>query len=211
MFRDIGFGKPVKLIVGGLHGNEGIVTEHILREILNRVHRVKLRGRLILCNLTKKEKYISTLCATYYQTDAGKRLLSLIRNYKPEIYIELHSYGKKAYSKLTHPRRKEFFGVPPLVDLEDGILLGSISPHIRTSEFRNHDLCLTLEIPKDLNGDTERKVIKILTLAITSHSQFVFLERLREMYPSQIRIAEKDFYEYFNGIKPFGGSIKCQL
>jgi len=194
--RLIGLGKPVRLVVGGLHGCEGIATEPILIGVSKRVK----KGILILCNLSKKWKYISTLSPDYYQTKIGKRLLSLIRKYKPEIYIELHSYRRNTYSKLIDPCRKEKMGVPPLIDLEDGILLGSVSPCIRTSEFRKYDLCLTLDIPADLK-DTY-KVIKILNMAIASRDRFEFLEKLRRRYPVQVRMAEKNFYEYFKDIEP---------
>ena len=197
MFEIIGLGKPVRVILGGLHGREGILTEPILRGVSKEVK----KGSLILCNLSKRSRYISTLNRAYYQTKTGKRLLSLIRKHKPEIYIELHSYRRTVYSKLTDPYRKEKMGVPPLIDLEDGILLGSVSPNIRISEFRKHDLCLTLDVPAELN-DTY-KVIKILNMAIASPSRFGFLKKLREMYPTQLRKAEKNFCEYFKEIEPF--------
>ncbi|MFX0200288.1 MAG: DUF2119 family protein [Candidatus Hodarchaeota archaeon] len=196
MFKIIGLGKPVRLFVGGLHGSEGIVTEPILREVSKEVE----KGSLILRNFSKRTRYISTLCLAYYQTKTGKSLLSLIRKHMPEIYIELHSYRRNAYSKLTAPNRKEKIGVPPFTDLEDEILLGSVSPHIRTSEFRKHDLCLTLDIPADLK-DTY-KVIKILNWAIASRDKFEFLEKLRARFPAQVQTAEKKFFEYFKDIEP---------
>jgi len=196
MFEITGLGKPVRLVVGGLHGREGIVTESILRGASKEVK----KGSLILCNLSKRSRYISTLSLAYYQTKIGKHLLFLIRKYKPEIYIELHSYRRNVYSKLTDPYRKKRMGVPPLIDLEDGILLGSVSPYIRTSEFRKHDLCLTLDVPAELKD--VYKVIKILNMVIASQDRFEFLEKLRERYPVQVRIAEKIFYEYFKEITP---------
>jgi hypothetical protein len=197
MFEIVGLGEPVRLIVSGVHGSEGIVTAPILKSVSKRVK----DGSVILCNLSKGGKYASTLSPVYYQTRIGRRLLSLIRGYKPEIYIELHSYERKNYSKLTDPSRRKRMGVPPMIYLEDGILLGSVSPHIRTSEFGKYDLCLTLDVPVDL-GDTH-VVTRILNMVIASSNKFEFLEKLRKRYPMQVKIAEKYFYEYFKDIEPF--------
>ena len=71
MFEIIGFGKPVRLIVGGLHGCEGIVTEPILRKISKRS-----KNEALSCvNLSKRCRYVSTINPTYYQTEIGKHLL----------------------------------------------------------------------------------------------------------------------------------------
>ncbi len=195
MFKKTGYGKPIRFIVGGLHGSEGYITEPILIDVSKEVR----RGSLILCNLTKKSVYVSTLNLGYYQTKIGKTLLLLIRIFKPEIYIELHSYRRKLYSKLTDPNRKLKMGVPPLIDLDDGILIGSVSPHIRTTEFKKYDLCLTIEIPSDLTY--KYKVINILNMAILSRDKIEFYEKLREKYPVRVRIAEKTFYEYLKEIE----------
>ena len=84
MFEVTGSGRSVKLLVGGLHGNEGKTTAKVLEEL----SRVKVdKGRVILCNLSKKLRYISTLNPAYYETGNGKPLLSLIRRFKPEIWL----------------------------------------------------------------------------------------------------------------------------
>jgi hypothetical protein len=197
MVEVIGFGRPVKLFVGGLHGREGSITEPILRRVSREIE----EGSLILCNLSTRSKYITTLNPAYYQTKTGRKLLSLIREYKPEIYIELHSYKRGSYSRLTSPNRRSRMGVPPLVELEDGILFGSISPQIRMSEFKRDDLCLTFDVP-ETNMD-DGKVIEILNRVNLSLDRFDYLERLREMYPEQVRIAENNFYNYFRDVTPF--------
>ncbi len=191
MFEVIGIGEPVRLVIGGVHGREGIITEPILKGVSKRV----TSGSLVICNLSRSSRYVSTLNPAYYQTRIGRRLLSLIRKYRPEIYIELHSYRRRAYSKLTDPQRKEKTGVPPLIDLEEGILLGSVSPQIRNSEFSKYDLCLTLDFPADLKYPL--KVIKILNMAIASWSRLEFLEKLGEKYPVKVKEAEKNYYQYF--------------
>jgi hypothetical protein len=197
MIEVIGFGKPVRLFVGGLHGLEGSITESILRRVSRKIE----KGSLIICNLTIRSKYVTTLNPAYYQTETGRQLLSLIREYKPEIYLELHCYRRGSYSRLTSPNRRNRIGVPPLVELEDGILLGSISPQIRMSEFKRDDLCLTFDVP-EANMDDD-KVIKILNRANLSLDKFDYLERLRKMYPEQIRIAEINFHNYFKDVTPF--------
>ena len=141
MFEVSGFGRPVKLLVGGLHGNEGKTTAKILQELSG----VKVeKGRVVLCNLSKKSKYVSTLNPVYYDTGEGKGLLSVIRRFKPEIYIELHSYISRNCEKLTDPVRRLKAGVPPFIELENGILLGSVSPNLRTQEFARNDFCLSV-------------------------------------------------------------------
>jgi hypothetical protein len=195
MFEMVGFGHPVRLFVGGLHGREGVVTEPLLRA----VSKVVPTGSLILCNFTVKTRYVSTLNAAYYSTKLGRRLVTLIRTHKPEIYIELHSYRRKAYTRLTDPKRQAKTGVPPLTDLDDALLLGSVSPHIRTSEFRSHDICLTLDIPWDYTEP--EKVIAFLNLAVTSRDRVELLHRLRERYPIQFRAAEATFQAYFKAIR----------
>ena len=197
MVEVIGSGKPVRLFVGGLHGREGSITE----SILNRVSREIEKGSLIISNLSTRSKYVTTLNPAYYRTKTGRKLLSLIREYKPEIYIELHSYKRSSYSRLTSPSRRSRMGVPPLVELEDGILLGSISPQIRMSEFIRDDLCLTLDVPETSIDDD--KVVEILNRANLSLDRFDYLERLRKMYPEQVRIAEINFHDYFRDTTPF--------
>jgi hypothetical protein len=183
MLERIGVGEPVRLFVGGLHGREGIITKHVLEDVSRKVE----NDSLILCNLSIKSKYISTLDPKYYQIRSGKHLLLLIRKYRHEIYIELHSYQRKYCSNLTASDRTKERGVPPLVDLEDGILLGSVSPVIRTTEFKKNDLCLSLDIPTDIND--LQKIVNILNTATSSCNRFEFLEKFRKAYPTQIQIA----------------------
>ena len=48
----------------------------------------------------------------------------------------------------------------------------------------------------------DEKVIEILNRANLSLGRFDYLDRLREMYPEQVRIAEINFYDYFRDITP---------
>jgi len=72
-----------------------------------------------------ESKYISTLNPLYYQSEAGKAVLYLIDHYKPDMYIELHCYKRENFDSLTDLDRKKKIGVPPLIELEEGVLIGS--------------------------------------------------------------------------------------
>ena len=133
-----------KFFVGGLHGKEGKATQPILKKFVS--EGVSTNSRLIVIPaLCKKRKYVSTLDKSYYETKVGKKLLGLIQKYKPNIYVELHCYRKAAYKLLTDPKRKEKKGVPPLVEVKNGVLIGSVSPHL-LSKF-NFDFAVVLEFP----------------------------------------------------------------
>ena len=49
MFEVSGFGRPVKLLVGGLHGNEGKTTAEVLQELSG----TKVEKGRVKCNLSK--------------------------------------------------------------------------------------------------------------------------------------------------------------
>lgn len=88
---------------------------------------------------------MTTLSPAYYETVEGSRILALIEKYRPEMYLEVHCYRLSAYDALTNPARRAAKGVPPLVELEEGVLLGSVSP-LLALRF-TFDLSLLLEIP----------------------------------------------------------------
>jgi hypothetical protein len=200
LFKVIGDEEPIKLFIGGVHGSEGEITEKVLLQLLNLLNKNKVylkRGKLIICNLSKKGEYLSTLNKAYYQSEIGMKLLELIRRYKPHIYVELHSYSPESYFKLIDPERKQKIGVPPLVELEQGVLIGSISPLIRTSEFKINDLCLTLEFP-NLKPPLDFTV-SLLAL-IANQDKAGILQSFEARYPEQYKVMVKNFKEYF-GIK----------
>ena len=196
MIRIIGSGRPVKLIVGGLHGAEGEVTEKILFNIPFKVR----AGTVVLSNLSLRSRYISTLKPQYYETEVGRKLIHLIDTFSPEIYLELHTYRKNRISQLLDPERERKIGVPPLVELEEGILLGSIPPQLRAKKFRRGDLCLTLEAPSDikLHDPALKRIIQTVTL---SRSGIEVLDRLRSMYPKPVRRAIKLYEEWNLGFR----------
>lgn len=198
VFKIIGEREPTRLFVGGLHGKEGQYTEKILLQLSASELAVK-PGRLILCSLTASGEYISTLEKAYYQSETGVKLLEIIRKYKPGIYVELHSYSPESYRRLTDPERKQKAGVPPLIELEQKLLIGSVSPLIRTSEFKITDLCLTLEIPNSNSPEAINLAVSLLEM-IAKQDKMEILASLKKRYPEQFAVMVKNFKEYF-GIK----------
>lgn len=213
-FRLIDKGKgPVRLFVGGVHGKEGLSTIHALKRIHN--SHVK-SGKLIIYNCDQS-KYISTLDTRYYKTKMGQEILKLIKIYQPEMYIEPHCYRPESYGKLVDMGREEKVGVPPLIELEKGVLIGSVSPFIRTSLFKREDVCLTLEMPciHQKNGclDLENPCIypnqsleiytQILKLIARSESRDEIVEKMSEKYPEQVKTAQRYAQEFFGEYPPF--------
>ncbi len=196
LLKVIGEGEPVKLFIGGVHGREGEITEKVFLLLLNQKLKVN-QGKLILCNLTKDGEYLSTLNKAYYESKTGMKLLEMIRSYKPSIYVELHSYSPENYEKLIDPERRQKIGVPPLIELEQRILIGSISPLIRTSEFKINDLCITLEIP---NASPPLDLAASLLAEMAARDKKSILRSIEMRYPAQYKIMVKNFREYF-GIK----------
>ena len=47
-----------------------------------------------------KASILSTLDPVYYNSPMGKKILKLIKTYKPTIYVELHCYKPESYLKL---------------------------------------------------------------------------------------------------------------
>ena len=198
-FKIFGNGDPRRLFIAGIHGNEEAITRPIL-ELLARDIDIT-RGRLILVSLSGGYPYISTLDKAYYDSTAGKKLLSIIREYRPRIYLELHSYEIKNHSRLTDPDRKNKIGVPSFTELEEKVLIGSVSPLVRTSEFDTDDFCFTLEIPDPHSEKALRITLDILRLIALSSDRDEIIEKLRGKYPEQTREAQKNFDEFFRDIR----------
>lgn len=198
-FKVLGSENPCRLFVAGIHGNEGTITRPIL-ELFARDIKIT-NGRLILVSLSNGNTYISTLDKAYYDTTTGRKLLDLIHEYRPQIYLELHSYEQENHSKLTDPDRKTKTGVPPFNELEEKVLIGSVSPLIRTSHFNMDDFCFTLEIPSHHSEKALKIVLDIMGVIAFSSSRDEILEKLLIKYPEQIREAQKNFNEFFRGLR----------
>jgi hypothetical protein len=197
-FKVLGNWKPCRLFVAGVHGNEEAITLPFMELMAKEIE--VANGRLITIGLPGGYPYISTLNKEYYDSINGRKLLYLVRKYKPSIYLELHSYRTENHSKLTDPERKKKIGVPPFTDLEEKVLMGSVSPLIRTTEFNMEDFCLTLEIPDPYSEKALHVALDIMNVIALSSSRYEIIGKLRGKYPEQIREAEKNFHEFFREI-----------
>lgn len=84
--------------------NEEATTMPLLELLASGIENIS--GRLILVSLSSADPYISTLDKAYYVSANGRKLLDLVHEYRPTIYLELHSYEIKNHAKLTDPDRK---------------------------------------------------------------------------------------------------------
>ena len=190
---------PVRLFIGGVHGKEGLTTIDALSQISE--DNIK-NGDLTMYNFDKSP-YISTLDRHYYGSERGKKIVSIIRSLKPEMYVELHCYNSNSFEKLTDLNRKERTGVPPLIHLEKGVLIGSISPYIRTSLFKEWDVCITLEIPCKYSKKAFDVYLKVMKAVAGSKDKYELLDKVRVDYPEQVEIAAKYAIElYGDGYPP---------
>ena len=196
-------GRPAKLFVGGLHGNEGLYTAPILERLaLEEIYRGEV---IIVPSLVENSKYIGVLSEDYYQSEAGMKLLQLIHHYKPRFYFELHAYEKPSYARLTDPERVKKVGVPEFVDLDEGILIGSIAPILRRT-FTINDFCMTIEVPKwkSEQAQIKEKVLEVLRVGLTKADREEVMHEFRMRYPTPIKMAEELFHQYYREhLKPF--------
>lgn len=191
--------KPVRLFIGGVHGKEGLTTMDAISQVSE--DDVK-KGSLTMYNFDKSP-YISTLDRHYYSSSRGREIISIIRDLKPEMYVELHCYNSNSFEKLTDLNRKERTGVPPLIHLEKGILIGSISPYIRTSLFKEWDVCITLEIPCKYSKEAMDVYVKVMKAVAGSRDKYELLDKLGADYPEQVETAARYAIElYWNGYPP---------
>ncbi|MGL6297925.1 MAG: DUF2119 family protein [Methanobacteriaceae archaeon] len=197
---------PTKLFFGGIHGNE---SKYIKIPIKTLPIENYFGENLIY--IFDESEYISTLKKDFWKSENGKKIISFVKKYNPDFYIELHSYNIKNYEKLVNPNRRNSQGVPPLIELEDRVLISSVSPLIRTKYFSSDTVCITLELPvcEDENGndfinpealDTYSKIIKLIAI---SKNREDLEKRIIELYPIQRQIASKYAEEVFKFKKPF--------
>lgn len=193
-FKASGSSNPTRLFVAGVHGDEEAITRPIF-EMMTKDIKIT-SGRLIVVSLSRDCPYISTLNEAYYDSTNGKKLLELIQEYRPGIYVELHTYKRDNHSNLIDPDRRKKIGIPPFTELEEEVLIGSVSPFIRTSKFRREDFCFTLEIPDPYSEKALQIALHILRSITLSSTRGEIIEKLREQYPRQIQEAEKNFREF---------------
>lgn len=199
-FKIIHKGKGInRLFIGGVHGKEGLSTIKALQEISDED---VTSGKLVIHNCDESP-YLSTLDPLYYQSHVGKEILYLIDYYKPTFYVEAHCYKEKNYSKLTSLHRMNEAGVPPLIELDKGVLIGSASPSIRTNIFRKEDVCITLEMPCNPDSDSLDVYLELLRVFAASISRDELEKKIKEIYPRQLETAIKYAKEFFGNYPPF--------
>jgi len=199
-FKIIDKGKGIsRLFIGGVHGKEGLSTLKALQEIQDDDVG---EGKLTIHNCDESQ-YLSTLNPLYYQSKVGKEVLYLINYYQPQIYVEVHCYKQESYHKLISPLRRTEEGVPPLIELEKGVLIGSASPNIRTTLFKRDDVCITLEMPCNPSNDSLDVYVKVLRILAASRSRDDLEKRMKEIYPSQVETARMYALEFFGDYPPF--------
>lgn len=188
-----------RLFIGGVHGKEGLSTIKALQEIQE--DDVD-EGKLTIHNCDESP-YLSTLNPLYYKSEVGKEVLYLINYYQPQIYVEAHCYKKESYPKLIAPGRRTEEGVPPLIELEKGVLIGSASPNIRTTLFKKDDVCITLEMPCNPSYDSLDVYVKVLRILAASRNRGDLEKRMKEIYPVQVETARRYAREFFGDYPPF--------
>jgi len=186
----LGEGRPVRLFVAGLHGNEWKDTSDILEDM-----EAPKIGSLVIIPMVSKGNYISTLDDNYF-TDWGKEIIATIEELKPEVYIELHSYSAANKEKLTDPERINKIGVPAFSILDNDVLLGSVAPYIRREYFPMDALCLTFEIQKE-NPNSKDYAARFIRRMKDCNSKDDFIEFMLKRYPKQARKAIENFKRFY--------------
>jgi hypothetical protein len=204
LYRMSGSGAgPLKLFVGGLHGDEGRYTAPILERLAR--EEVSSGEVIIVPQLTEQSTYIGVLNREYYESEAGQRLLQLIHQYQPRFYFELHAYSQHSYARLTDPERVQKIGVPHFIDLDEGILIGSIAPMLRL-QFSARDFCMTIEIPnwKSEHERISAKVLAVLRIGLMQTDREAVMQEFRVRYPAEVQEAEALFRQYYRDrLHPF--------
>jgi hypothetical protein len=190
---------PVRIFIGGVHGKEGLTTIELIKEINNDD---VVNGKLLLFNCPYST-YISTLDPRYYKTEMGKAIIDIIKTHKPEIYVELHCYKPESYHKLINLNRRDEAGVPPLIELEHGVLISSVSPYLRTELFKRNDVCITLEMPCNPSQEAKNVYFEIMKEIAGSDNRMEFEKKLQVKYPVQVERARKYAAEFFGEYPAF--------
>ena len=190
---------PTRIFIGGVHGKEGLITFDLVKRLDdNDVH----DGKLLVYNCPES-RYLSTLDPQYYRSPMGEKILNLIKTYRPEIYVELHCYKPSSYLKLIDLDRKKRAGVPPLIELEHGVLISSVAPYLRTKFFKRHDVCITLEMPCMPTEKSRQIYLGVMKAIAGSKNRSELEDKLRIKYPEQIKTAQRYAAEFFGEYPAF--------
>ena len=198
-FQYIDNGKgPIKLFLGGVHGNEGKTSIKFIKSIQKED---LSNGQFYFYNFDRTE-YISTLDKEYYKSEMGQKILRLINYFEPDFYTELHCYDLRNYDKLTSIERYKKTGVPPLIPDGDYILVSSVSPLIRMTYFSKDTVCKTLEFPciekltpeicKEYNFDKNKSIERykdLLRLITRCETRPDFEKAIMKKYKTQVYMA----------------------
>jgi len=156
-------------------------------------------GRLVIARCLDEGRYISTVSPRYLKSRAGRLHLKLLSELKPDITVELHSYSPRAAPALTSPWRRL---APPLVELEAGLLLGSVPPPL-ASPLRLQGISLllprvylTLEVERGSNRALEAAA-RVMRQAATCSSGLELIYWLFKLYPRQLAKAARRFSRYY--------------
>ncbi len=199
-FKEINKGPGLKrLFIGGVHGKEGLTTIYALKKLTE--EDVKT-GSLVMYNCDESP-YMSTLNPLYYKSTTGKTILYLIKHYKPDMYIELHCYKPENYYTLTNKDRMKLVGVPPLIELTNGVLIGSVSPQIRTTIFNKENICITLEMPCKPSPEALKVYVDFLKLLSSARNRMDLEDKARQVYPEQVETSQKYAHIIFGDYPPF--------
>ncbi|UGV39722.1 DUF2119 domain-containing protein [Methanococcoides orientis] len=185
-----GKGRPFRLFVAGLHGSEWRDTSSVLLNLERPVS-----GTLALLLVVNRGQYISTLDIDYY-SGVGKAIVDVVEKYRPDIYVELHSYSKENFCKLISKDRLSNVGVPGFSTLESGVLMGSVSPHIRREHFPVEALCLTFEIEKD-NLRSQEFASGMIDIVKDCNSRDGFIGYMMGHYPEVAKKAIEDYKKFY--------------
>ncbi len=189
-YKMLGDGDPVRLFVGGLHGNEWIDTSGILEKL-----DPPAAGSLAIMPVICTQKYVSTLEEHYYRT-LGKPIIQAVEELRPSIYIEFHSYSRQNQKLLTGADRIQKTGVPAYSQLDNDVLLGSVSPVIRRKYFPAEALCLSFEIQKE-NSISKEYGSRIAEKMKECLSRDHFIEQLKKRYPLQTKKVIEDYKNFY--------------
>lgn len=191
-----------RLVVGGLHGREGVVTKRVLARFA-RDGRPQSGALVVVPSICVRARYVSTLSERYLETREGRILLGLLRHYRPDVYVEVHCYSKKAYRSLTSPARLDKKGVPRLVELDKGVLIGSSPPQLLlTGLFK---LGMTVEIPCE-GREGEDVLLTLLRVVRDQETIDEILDQLEAMYPRQLREAIELYQRYLDYLRSKRGT-----
>ncbi len=209
-FKHVDNGEgPTKLIIGGVHGNEGETTIELIKLLNNEDFSI---GQTYIYNF-EKTPYISTLNKEFYKTKQGHNIIKLIKKYKPDFYTELHSYNITHFKQLTSNSRFETQNIPPLIDCGEYVLVSSVSPLIRFKYINKNSVCKTIEIPsfknnfnlekskKEYNFDKNKSIkvaMSLLYLITKSNTRKEYENKITKMYPKQVDLAIKYVKEFFS-------------